>query len=344
MPIALEAGASCVVASPRDRRIERGTLRDRFKRLRIALVNNMPDAAVATTERQFTSLLGEASGDFDIRLILGALETLPRSAEARAAMAATYRDPRRLRGASLDAVIITGAEPRSPDLADEPYWAELTALMDFAGGAVISALYSCLAAHAAAFHRDRILRRRNPRKLSGLFVSDVVAEHALTSGLRRTITPHSRYYALAECDLEAKGYLILTRSRLVGPDVFIRDEDMLEVFWQGHPEYERDTLAREFRRDMLRYLDHEWPKPPRPPLDYFDADTLARVDELLALGQDQEIPLETIAAALDPRLVSPAVAAWRESATRLMGNWLSVISERKAAAAADTFARVRCGG
>ena len=46
---------------------------------------------------------------------------------------------------------------------------------------------------------------------------------------------------------------MLTRSRFAGPDVFIKDEDLLEVFWQGHPEYDHDTLAREFRRDVLRY-------------------------------------------------------------------------------------------
>ena len=74
--------------------------------------------------------------------------------------------------------------------------------------------------------------------------------------------PHSRFNALAECDLEAKGYVTLTRSRYAGPDVFIKDEDLLEVFWQGHPEYDRDTLAREFRRDVLRYFNNEWPRPP----------------------------------------------------------------------------------
>ena len=98
----------------------------------------------------------------------------------------------------------------------------------------------------------------------------MVAKHELTEGLVDPKTPHSRFNALAERDLEAKGYLTLTRSRYAGPDVFIKDEDLLEVFWQGHPEYDRDTLAREFRRDVLRYFNNEWPRPPLPPHGYFD--------------------------------------------------------------------------
>ena len=89
----------------------------------------------------------------------------------------------------------------------------------------------------------------------------MVAKHELTEGLVDPKTPHSRFNALAECDLEAKGYVTLTRSRDAGPDVFIKDEDLLEVFWQGHPEYDRDTLAREFRRDVLRYLQRRMAAP-----------------------------------------------------------------------------------
>ena len=47
-------------------------------------------------------------------------------------MGENYRGLEELRYAALDAVvIITGAEPRSPDLTSEPYWGELTQLMDW---------------------------------------------------------------------------------------------------------------------------------------------------------------------------------------------------------------------
>jgi homoserine O-succinyltransferase len=344
MPLLIESAPLPVVASLRDRRIQRGAIKDRFRRLRVALVNNMPDSALGATERQFAELISEASGEFDVRLTLAALETLPRAEKTRAAMRESYRRLEELRYAALDAVIITGAEPRSPDLTSEPYWGELTALMEWTRRAVVSALYSCLAAHAAALHRDGILRRRLPRKLSGVYPSEVVAKHELTEGLVDPKTPHSRFNALAECDLEAKGYVTLTRSRYAGPDVFIKDEDLLEVFWQGHPEYDRDTLAREFRRDVLRYFNNEWPRPPRLPHQYFDEPAQARIQSALAKAHDEPKRLETVAATLNPEALSPAVAEWRETATRLMSNWLTAISRRKAEAAANTFAMARRGG
>ena len=160
MPLLIESAPLPLVASLRDRRIQRGAIKDRFRRLRVALVNNMPNSALSATERQFARLISEASSDFDVRLTLTALETLPRARETRVAMGENYRGLDELRYAALDAVIITGAEPRSPDLTSEPYWGELTQLMDWARRAVISALYSCLAAHAAALHRDGVPRRR----------------------------------------------------------------------------------------------------------------------------------------------------------------------------------------
>ena len=80
----------------------------------------MPDSALGATERQFARLISEASGDFDVRLTLAALETVPRAEKTRAAMGESYRRLEQLRYAALDAVIITGAEPRSPDLTSSP--------------------------------------------------------------------------------------------------------------------------------------------------------------------------------------------------------------------------------
>jgi len=324
----------------RDRRVQRGTIRDRYRRLRVGLVNNMPDAALAATERQFSNLIEAASEDFDIRLTLVALDSTPRELQMREAMAATYRDPRLFRLSSPDAMIVTGAEPRAARLDEEPYWDELTALLDWSRGGLVAALYSCLAAHAAAWHRDRIVRRRLFGKLSGVYESEIVAPHELTEGLTRAFTPHSRFNALAECDLEFKGYLTLTRSDEAGPDVFVRERELLEVFWQGHPEYDRDTLAREFRRDMLRFAKGERAAPPLAPANYFDREASARIEAALQGAVD----LESLAAALNPEALSPAEAFWRESSKILMRNWLTAIARRKAQGRLDEAQRARFGG
>jgi len=343
MPLIIEsASLAAPIANLRDRRENRGSIRDRGRRLRIGLVNNMPDSALHATERQFAQLIEAASGEFDIRLTLVSLDTLPRDRETRAAISETYRDARQLRLASPDALLMTGAEPREANLSDEPFWGELTALMDWSRGGVVSALYSCLAAHAAAYHRDGILRRKLMHKLSGVYESEVVLVHEMTEGLTRAITPHSRHNALAECDLDANGYLTLTRSAEAGADVFVKEREILEVFWQGHPEYDRDTLAREYRRDMLRFLKGERPRAPRAPAHYFDAEALAQIQAALASANSSGI--ERVAAALNPEALSPATAFWREAATQLMRNWLGAIARRKSVGQSTEFATARWGG
>ena len=180
------------------------------------------------------------------------------------------------------------------------------------------------------------------QKLSGVYESEVVLAHEITQGLTRTIWPHSRHNALAECDLDANGYLTLTRSPEAGADVFVKEREILEVFWQGHPEYDRDTLAREYRRDMLRFLKGERPRAPGTPAHYFDAEALAWIQAALAEADPSAI--ESVAAALSPEALSPATAFWREAATQLMRNWLGAIARRKSVGRSTEFATARWGG
>ena len=136
MPLTIESPKiGPTVSDLRERRVRRGTIRDRGRRIRIGLVNNMPDAALQATERQFARLLEDSSGDYDIRLVLVTLDALPREPSVREAIAGAYRAPDALRALHPDAILVTGAEPRAPELSDEPFWSELTALIDWARGA-----------------------------------------------------------------------------------------------------------------------------------------------------------------------------------------------------------------
>jgi hypothetical protein len=117
VPVAIEApSAEAAVTSLRERRLRRGSIRERGKRLRIGLVNNMPDAAWSAMERQFAGLLDDAAEDFDIRLSLWTLETLDRPRETRRAMAGRYRTVRELRGAEL----LAAFAGRTASMADDP--------------------------------------------------------------------------------------------------------------------------------------------------------------------------------------------------------------------------------
>src|SRR5262249_2865220 len=136
-----------------------------------------------------------------------------------------------------------------------------------------SSAWSCLAAHAAVLHLDGILRQRLDDKRFGIFQYIQAATHDLTAGVpARVGTPHSRWNDLPERELRSCGYSILTRSDATGVDTFVKQKKSLFVFFQGHPEYEADTLLLEYRRDIKRYLGGESDRYPSQPNGYFNAD------------------------------------------------------------------------
>jgi homoserine O-succinyltransferase len=287
--------------------------------LRIGLVNNMPDAALCATERQFGDLLSAAAGDTEIDLVLFSLAGVARGEKARASMAGRYRDAPMIADAGLDGLIVTGAEPKTPRLDDEPYWPALTEVADWTRFAGLPTVWSCLAAHAAVLHFDGIERRRLPAKLSGVFTSRLAEADPLLDGAERLTTPHSRLNGLDEGELIASGYETLTRSPQAGVDAFVHREGALALFLQGHPEYDGDTLAREYLRDVGRFLRGERPAHPAIPAGYFDAATEVR---LAAISQ-QPRPLaeyEAVLAAATPEWT------WRGSAIRLYRNWLGELA------------------
>jgi homoserine O-succinyltransferase len=293
----------------------------------VALVNNMPDAALAAAERQFSARLEEAAGEtLEVRLALYALPGIPRGDLARAAIRERYAWVDALEKTGADAVIVTGCEPRAQRLPEEPYWRDLVGLIDWARTNTHSALFSCLAAHAAVLHMDAIERRRGRAKTSGVFAFERLAAHPLTYGIDDPVLmPHSRHYGLWPEELASKGYQVLTRSAQVGADIFLREAPSLFVFLQGHPEYEADTLMHEYRRDFTRFFRGEQAAAPACPQGYFDpqtehalqAFTLAARRGSVAEGVNS---LYEITAGFRP------AAVWRTHAVRLYSNWLQLIA------------------
>lgn len=159
----------------------------------IALVNNMPDSAFAETERQFVSLLEAAAGPLEVRLDLYALPGLPRREATKRLVAERYRPFDELLTRRLDAAIITGTEPLAPTLMEEPYWADLEALVEWAAEATSSTVLSCLAAHAAVLLLDDVQRVLLNGKCHGVFTHEVAVDHPLVAGMTGPVpVPHSR--------------------------------------------------------------------------------------------------------------------------------------------------------
>jgi len=304
--------------------------------LEIGLINNMPDAALDATVRQFRALLAATADDFDVRLRLFTLPEVPRSDLGRQLLAG-YSDISQLWSSRLDGLIITGAEPRAADLADEPFWNSLTRVLEWAEAHTHSTILSCLAAHAGILHLDGIARRPLSDKRFGIFECARVTDHPLTdSAPARIAMPHSRWNEIPEEALLACGYRVLTRSADAGVDAFVKQRKSLFVFFQGHPEYDATTLLLEYRRDVGRYLRRERETYPTMPQGYFDPETIDALNALEVRAREdrrEELLAEFPTAMAAGKLKNN----WRSAAEQLYHNWLRYIS----AAKAGRFAQVR---
>src|SRR6185295_18411697 len=246
----------------------------------IGLVNNMPDAALDATVRQFRGLLAAAADDMAVRLTLYTLPEVPRTDFGRQQVSG-YSDISELWDSHFDGLIVTGAEPRAADLEDEPYWESLTRVLEWAERHTYSTILSCLAAHAGILHIDGIARRPLGDKRFGVFECVRVSDHPLTASAPATLQmPHSRWNEIPEEALLACGYRVLTRSEDAGVDAFVKQRNSLFVFFQGHPEYEAVTLMLEYRRDIGRFLRKERDTYPPTPHGYFDKETLEVLEAL----------------------------------------------------------------
>jgi homoserine O-succinyltransferase/O-acetyltransferase len=302
--------------------------------LRIALVNNMPDAALEDTESQFFGLLNSASGNNPLHVRLFALPNIARSERAQRHLDNFYASTTTLPGQRFDGVIITGTEPRQPDLRTEPYWEALTDLFSWAEENTVSAVLSCLAAHAGVLHSDGICRKPLGEKRFGVF-EHAKADHPMTRGTADSIRiPHSRWNGVLEQDLTSAGYSVLTKSERAGVDLFTKErKKSLFVYFQGHPEYVAETLYKEYRRDVKRYLRGEREDYPLVPENYFDSNTLAILEQFRVCAQAERSE-NAMTHFPEAKTVASLKHSWLSSSRLIYQNWLKCVTSRKQEAVA----------
>jgi homoserine O-succinyltransferase/O-acetyltransferase len=299
--------------------------------LNIALINNMPDAALEDTELQFFDLLDDASGDLPIYLKLYSLTGIPRTDRGQRHLNSFYYSLDELWQNQFDGVIITGTEPRQPNLRDEPYWRVLADVFDWAERNTVSTVLSCLAAHASVLHSDGINRHPLSDKQFGVFDFTKAVNHQLTSGTEEPVRfPHSRWNEVQADALTACGYSVLTQSAEGGVDTFVKKKrQSLFVHFQGHPEYGAETLLKEYRRDIKRFLRRERETYPSMPKGYFDAAGARLLTEFrdVVLSDRREELMEGFP---EGALVGTLQKTWHSSATAIYRNWLHYVVTKKA--------------
>ncbi|HEY6259930.1 MAG TPA: homoserine O-succinyltransferase [Xanthobacteraceae bacterium] len=338
MPVLIDKGSlGCTILAgkePAAARVEARRHPAGSEWIEIGLVNNMPEAVLEPTEQQFLALLGAASGDSWVRLRFFSLPGVPPSERGQRYLRQSYGGAADIREAGLDGLIVTGTEPKAARLPDEPYWPAFTTLVDWARHNTISTIWSCLAAHAAVLHLDGIERVPLREKCIGVFACDKLADHPLTQSLPpRSAIPHARWNALSEAALAESGYQVLTRSPAAGVDAFVRQEQSLLLFFQGHPEYGALALLSEYRRDVARFLTGERKGYPAMPQHYFDAPTEAALTAFRQRAERE--PHEDlwvdfpVAAEAQASANALSHTNWQPFAVTFYRNWLTHLSAQK---------------
>ena len=295
--------------------------------LTVGVVNNMPDGALVSTERQLFDLLREASGERTVRLRFYSLSRVVRSDWGRDHVGQHYATQDALCAGPLDGLIVTGAEPLAPTLPEEPYWPQLGEVVDWARANTRSTILSCLAVHAAVRHLDGIDRRPLPEKCIGVFEQACTMDHPMLRDMPAPLlVPHARWNEIREEQLAPHGYTVLTRSTDAGVDIFVKSQaGSLFVFLQGHPEYDAVSLLGEYRRDIGRLQRGEAPVYPNMPRGYFSEPMRAALVDFRERALLDRRP-EMLQRFPVQRAAEGIANTWREGAVQLYRNWLIYLS------------------
>lgn len=239
---------------------ERASHQD-IRPLEIGIVNLMPTKIA--TETQLMRLLGNTPIQVNITLLRTASHE-PRHI-SRAHLERFYKTFDDIRGTAFDGMIITGAPVEQMPFEEVDYWDELKRIMDYANKNVYSTLYLCWAAQAALYYFYHVPKHNLPRKLSGIYCHETLCPNCqLFRGFDdEFLAPHSRHTEIRAEDVLANPALRILAQSVEAGLAILESGDCRQVFMTGHLEYDRDTLDKEYRRDLARGLE------PAPPEHYY---------------------------------------------------------------------------
>ena len=166
---------------------------------------------------------------------------------------------------TFDGLIITGAPIELIDFEEVDFWDEITEIMDWSETNVTSTIFLCWGAQAALYHFYGIKKRLMPSKLSGVYQHKV--HHRKTPLVRGFDdvfwAPHSRNTEVSLKEVARnKEVTVLADSDEAGLFLAIAEEGK-KIFVMGHPEYDRNTLDYEYKRDTKKGLN------PSIPVNYY---------------------------------------------------------------------------
>lgn len=226
--------------------------------LNLLILNLMP-TKIATE----TQLLRKFSNT-PLQIQVELLQTISHDAQNvdRSHLESFYTSYDQIKDKNYDGLVITGAPVENLDFETVDYWEELCQIMEWSKTHVHSTLHICWGAQAGLYYHYGIPKYALPQKLFGVFDHRVLKPSSpLFRGFDdRFYAPHSRHTEVLEGDIrKVPGLEVLAVSEEAG--VFaVKTEDSRQFFLLGHLEYDRNTLAQEYWRDVDRGLDIQVPR------------------------------------------------------------------------------------
>jgi len=298
-----------------------------IRELHVGFLNMMPDAALQATERQFISLVGGCNRIAQFFVYPFSLPGLARGEQSLEYIERYYSTFAQLRQSGLDALIITGANVSNPALDQETFWQPLMDVIAWAQDNVASTLCSCLATHAVLKHFHGIERQPLPAKRWGVYSHRVATPmHPLLREINtRFDVPHSRFNDISRDQLERAGLPVLVESEEGGVHMAVSPDGFRTVYFQGHPEYDTNSLLKEYKREVLRYLNGELHDEPPFPDHYFNGSAVRSAQRFVqeareALWEDRPLP-DFLESEIEPELDN----TWGDTAKAIIANWLGLV-------------------
>ena len=226
--------------------------------LKIAILNLMP--IKEDTEVQLMRSLSNTPLQVDVTFLT--TETYTGSHTPTSHLDQFYLTFNDVKHRKFDGLIITGAPVEQMEFEEVTYWEELVNIMEWSKTNVTSTLHICWGAQAGLYYHYGIQKTPLDKKMFGIFEHKVLRRKVpFVRGFDDVFyAPHSRHTAVSREDIvNCKDLVILAESEEAGVFITI-DQNEKQIFVMGHPEYDRVSLDKEYKRDMAKGLDIALPK------------------------------------------------------------------------------------
>ena len=225
--------------------------------LKVVILNIMPKKI--ETESQLLRLLSNTPLQVDIDLLHVASHVSKNTSLNH--LSSFYKTFDEIKNTRYDGMIIAGAPVELLDYEQVDYWDEICRIMEWSITHVFSTLHICWAAQAGLYYHFGIPKYPLDKKMFGIFPHKVEVENCqLLRGFDDVFfVPHSRNSEIRREDIEKVSQLeILTSSDISGVHI-VANKNGRQYFITGHSEYDRDTIANEYFRDMQKGIDIQLP-------------------------------------------------------------------------------------